>query len=175
MNHLDNTTLNLYLDDALDAEMRAHADAHLASCDSCQRELAALRALVPTFDAWREEPIPRDVSRIVVARIATRPVPAVSRWGAVVLSAQILFAVLMFMWALPLFVRVSSGVPLDSFPAWSWNPWAELGTLPNDFALPFPVLGMWTWTLVLVGVVAIWLVCNRLILTTLKSKQEARQ
>ena len=41
MSHLDNSTLNYYLDDALDAPARARVDAHFASCPTCASELAA--------------------------------------------------------------------------------------------------------------------------------------
>jgi hypothetical protein len=50
--HLDAERLGAYLDngqDGLRADMRAHADAHLASCAHCRaalRELAAMRALL---------------------------------------------------------------------------------------------------------------------------------
>ena len=51
MTHLDNSTLNYYLDGALDAPARARADAHLSSCPTCASEIAALRALTASFAA----------------------------------------------------------------------------------------------------------------------------
>ena len=176
MNHLDNTTFNLYLDDALDAKTRAHADAHLAACETCQRELAELRALVSTFEMWRDEPIPRDVSRVVVARLAERPLPAnVSRWGALVLGAQIIFATLLFVWALPLVLRVLSGVSFGALPTLSLSPLTNFAALFNDFALPFPQLGLWVWGLVVLGAGIAWLIGNRLIFSFLQNQQEAAQ
>lgn len=187
MNHLDNTTLNFYLDDALDAKARAHADAHLAACETCQRELAHLRALVSTFETWRNEPIPRDVSRVVVARIAERPLPAnVSRWGALVLGAQIIFATLLFVWALPLVLRVLNVLNLAPFPIFDSTSIGvfELGQLPtfdslrfNDFnfALPLPALGLEIWAALILGGAVVWFVSNRLLLQSLENTREVSQ
>ncbi len=171
MNHLDNTTLNFYLDDALDAKARTHADAHLASCESCQRELAQLRALGSTFETWRNEPIPRDVSRVVIARITERPLPVnVSRWGALVLGAQIILATLLFVWALPLVLRVLNVLNLAPFPTFDASRFNDL-----NFALPLPALGLGIWAALILGGAVVWFVSNRLLLQSLENTREVSQ
>ncbi len=174
MNHLDNNTLNLYLDEALDEKTRAEVDAHLASCEMCQRELSELHALVSTFDAWRNEPIPRDVSRVVVTRIAQRPAPLQrTRWAAVLLGAQAILAVLILMWALPIVLRAVNGLPFQVVPTFDFDfsaypfAWSNWLTLPS--------VALWIWAAVLGIGVIVWFVANRLLLHSLEQKQETSQ
>ena len=171
MNHLDNTTLNLYLDDALDAKTRAHADAHLAACEICQRELDELRALVSTFETWSNEPIPRDVSSVVVARIAQRPLPAnVSRWGGLVLGAQIILAALLFVWGLPVVLRVLNVLSLAPFPTFDASRFDDF-----NFALPLPAVGLGIWAALILGGAVVWFISNRLLLQSLENTREVSQ
>lgn len=170
MNHLDETTLNLYLDDALDANARAQADTHLAACDICQRELKSLRALTATFEAWRAEPIPRDVSAPVVARIATR-----SAWRArtsvAVLGVQTLIAAAVLLWVLPTFLR---SVNLPSYPLPVLDV-SRLGALNDVFALPLPPIALWVWILVICGGALVWFFINRLLFRSLAHTPEVSQ
>ncbi len=176
MKHLDTTTLNLYLDDALNANTRTSIDAHLAACELCQRELASLRALFASFDAWRAEPLPRDVSAQVMTRIAKRPSPAfVSRWGAMLLSAQVLCGGLILLWALPTVLRVASGLPLAPMPTFQFDPIANVAAMIEMYSLSIPSVALWVWVGVMIGIAVVWLIGNRLVFNSLQSKQEASQ
>jgi anti-sigma factor RsiW len=100
--HPDDETLNEYLDDALDAAIRAHVAAHLAACPHCAARLESLRALFTALEALPEEPLARDLSAGVLARLP-RPVeklavPPTMRW---VVAAQALAAVMLLAMVAP--------------------------------------------------------------------------
>lgn len=170
MTHLDHSTLNLYLDDALDAETRSHADAHLATCELCRRELAALRSLAASFDTWRPEPIPHDVTAPVMTRIAERAARR-AQWSVLVLGAQALTAVALLSWALPTFLSI---VPLPSYTVPVIDV-SGLTTLNDRFVLPLPPIGLWVWIPVVAGGAMLWFVCNRLIFRSLEDTSEVSQ
>lgn len=176
MNHLDNSTLNLYLDDALDAKMRGEVAAHLETCEVCQRELAATRSLFTLLETWRAEPIPRDVTAQVMTRIATRPIPAhVSRWGAVVLGVQVALAALILVWVLPTLLRLLNALTFQLVPSFDLDVFFGFSDLTIPFALPFPSVALWVWLAVLAGGVVLWFVGNRLLFYSLERTQEASQ
>jgi anti-sigma factor RsiW len=174
MKHLDSTTLNLYLDDALDAAARAQAAAHLATCEACRRELSALQSLIASFDAWRPEPIPHDISVAVVTQLATRPAPVmVSRWGAAVLGVQALFVSLVLLWLAPMALRMLNGLPFELVPTFDFSAVTNFADRVSAVALPFPSFAPMIWIAGLVGVAVVWLVSNRLLLRSLNKTQEA--
>ncbi|MCC7161207.1 MAG: zf-HC2 domain-containing protein [Anaerolineae bacterium] len=173
MNHLDNPTINLYLDDALDAVARARADAHLAVCPVCAGELASLRALTTSFDAWQTEPIPHDLSVRVMQRVAQRPAPVnVSRWGAFLLAAQTLVAVGLFIWLLPILTRLLAQLTNISLPSVALNPFPDVSVWIGPLGVALPSFDIWVWGLVLGGGAVVWLVVNRLILSSLNRPLE---
>lgn len=67
--HPSDEALNEYLDNALDAPARANVDAHLAGCSQCTAQLAMWRALFSELDTLTEEPLARDLSAGVLARL----------------------------------------------------------------------------------------------------------
>jgi hypothetical protein len=176
MKHLDQTTLNLYLDDMLAPAVRASADSHLAECETCRAELQALTELGAVFDAWRTEPIPHDVSHQVMQEIAKRPAPAwVSRWGAVVLGAQAVLAVLLVLWLLPNLSRLSNVMPALPLPAFEPNLITIFGAWLDTLPVLVPSYGLWIWGTVILGGAVIWLVVNRLVFRSLDSTKETTQ
>ena len=175
MKHLDPTTLNLYLDDALDAGARARADAHLATCAECSKELAAFRALTATFDTWRAEPIPHDISATVMTRLATRPAPTVSRWGALVLGVQVVLVGFLLTWFVPVALRVLNGLPFDLTPTLNFSALTNVIDNVSALSLPFPTVAPGILIAALLGVAVIWLIGNRLLLQSFNITQETSQ
>ncbi|MBI4674039.1 MAG: zf-HC2 domain-containing protein [Chloroflexi bacterium] len=176
--HLDTRTLNLYLDDALDAALRADADAHLAECAACRAELEQLREVFAVFETWRNEPIPRDVSVAVMARVRGRPAPFLrAQWGIVALAVQAALAALLIAWGMPLVLRSVTGLPIPALgaPAFDWSGLQFAMPFEVNIALPLPAVSSWVWALVLLGAGIFWLVGNRLVLYTLQRKTEASQ
>ena len=69
MNHVDEFTLNEYLDEALPDRERLDVEAHLAVCAACQAELAELQQLFLTLTAVSEAPFTVDMSAAVKTQI----------------------------------------------------------------------------------------------------------
>lgn len=71
MTHIAEATLHDYLDGTADAAARAVVDGHLAACERCRAELAALRRLGRELEALpREIPPSHDLRAGIHARIA---------------------------------------------------------------------------------------------------------
>jgi anti-sigma factor RsiW len=67
--HLDDATLNEYLDATLAPPGRAEVAAHLEACAGCQQRLAELRALFAALDSLPDAPLEHDLSRKVAAAL----------------------------------------------------------------------------------------------------------
>lgn len=74
--HLDEITLNEWLDDALPALEHTAAAAHLAACPHCAGRLAELRAVLARLDSLPEAPLARDLAPAVLSRLPARPAPS---------------------------------------------------------------------------------------------------
>ncbi|PIE80513.1 MAG: hypothetical protein CSA11_07890 [Chloroflexi bacterium] len=178
MAHLDELTLNAYLDDELPASHRAEAEAHLADCPACQAELAALQQLFFALDSAAEAPFTVDVSAAVAQQIAAesanRKQFSVSS-GLVLVSELVAAGVLLFL----LWPTIQEW--LGWIHGWqtqlAWNitwpdpiSWAELheqlsAIIQSIPSLPAIDLATMQW-FVLIGVaLIIWLAGNRLIFT----------
>lgn len=68
--------LSAYLDDMLDADERAHLEAHLADCGTCQRQLAELRQVRALLRALPQPALPRSFLLPVEGGEAASPAPA---------------------------------------------------------------------------------------------------
>jgi hypothetical protein len=91
MNHLSPDLLNLYLDDELNPVTRGNAEAHLATCLDCRRELRALRDVFTQLAALPDRAPPVDLAGRVLAQLG----PQSRRWRlapAAVLAVQVAFA-----------------------------------------------------------------------------------
>jgi anti-sigma factor RsiW len=66
--HLNEQTLNMYLDGELSAGERKRAQTHLAACDACRVELSALQGLFAALDALAPAPSP-DLAPGVLAHL----------------------------------------------------------------------------------------------------------
>lgn len=176
--HLDVPTLNLYLDDALETHARVNADAHLRQCAMCRAELEQLRGVLDAFQVWRSEPIPRDITPAVMARVSQRPAPHPrARWGIAILAAQMALAALLLAWALPLVVDSLTRLtmPALSVPAFEWNEIFFAVDLAANVKLLLPSVAIWVWAVVLIGSIVFWVVGNRLALSILNGNPEASQ
>ena len=198
MNHLTIETLDLFLDQALDAPARAAAEAHLATCEVCQAELNTLRDLFATLAALPPEPLPVDLTEPVLQRIARAPAPvqrqarsAVPPYAVAALAAQVVLAGLLLAWPGSALMRLATTAlaalpqlrPPDPSALFSWlDRWpSTLGAIvprlaPAEDTL-LASLSPAQWAVVLVVVGLIWLLGNRWIiagsLEPHNTKQEA--
>ncbi len=178
--HLSLTTLNLYLDQALDAETRAAVEAHLAVCVQCKREFDALRGVFTALDALPAERIPVDIAPRVLAQIHATPLR--SPLAKVVLAAQFAFAALLGIWLAPLLAGQSLSVPPPNFAAAlnvltglntsyvEINPWLDSLASTGELFSRSPLGGIsileWLGVIVVLGL--IWLAGNRWLLANIK-------
>lgn len=101
MNHLDDATLNEYLDDVLDAPARAATQAHLDGCPACAARLESLRTLFTTLDALPEAPLARDLSAEVLRQLPRRAAPGLRPAWRWVFAAEALLALVLLAIAAP--------------------------------------------------------------------------
>ena len=109
MMHLDEVTLNEYLDAALAPEQRSAVEAHLAQCPDCTTRLNGLRALFAELETWPETSLRRDLSPAVISalhrRLPQSPVAAPALRA--VFAAQALIALVLLGLALPTIMRAT--------------------------------------------------------------------
>ena len=175
MNHLPPEVFDLYLDDRLDPAERAAVEAHLAACSDCQRELNALRALAARLDALPIEPMPVDLTTLVLRRIAPAPRPWLHRAGAALLIAEAIAVAALAFWfgALSTLSITAIGEPSTLDPSnllVTWLGLLAVDPLPmlDDLLGAAPVASLLPTTSdsapLLVVAAAIWLLGNRLLL-----------
>jgi hypothetical protein len=190
MNHLDEITLNEYLDHALDKSECDAADLHLQTCHSCRAKLSELQAVFEELDALPEVQLEHDLAPTILARLSQKmPVRVWTR----AFAAQVGVAIGLMFWlalqAIP-FVRV----PQVDFPGLPTIEMEALVTrfltlqLPTfdfqfptlsyqipafDFQIPRLALEISTTQLIAlsVSVLLLWVVGN---VVLLRSRQEAR-
>ena len=69
MNHLDDFTLNEYLDQALDESMRAEAKMHLQICTACHAKLEQLQMLFTELGDIPEIQLEHDLTSAILERL----------------------------------------------------------------------------------------------------------
>ncbi len=69
--HIDGTEISAFLDGALGAADRARADAHLAACASCRRELESLRHMKLVLSSAPRKNMPAELALALQARFVT--------------------------------------------------------------------------------------------------------
>jgi anti-sigma factor RsiW len=135
MSHLDEFTLNAYLDAVLDPRAAAEATAHLAACPNCAARLGRLQQTMTEVAALPDLPLARDLSRGVVAALQARPRADLDPRARVVFGLQFLAAA----------AALAAAIPL------------ALALLPDSAALLTPVDWAAPAAEILNGIVAQWL------------------
>jgi len=108
MHHIDDSTINEYLDFALSATRRAEVEAHLATCPACATRLTALRALFASIAALPDSPLERDLSPAILNAIKRVPTsqPALAPAIRLVFAAQAILALIALAIAIPFAITV---------------------------------------------------------------------
>ena len=78
--HLDDSTLNEYLDGRLEAEPARQVRQHVRVCQDCRRRRDQLQSLTASLAVLAETPLRRDLVRPVLARLGPKPTPAFLGW-----------------------------------------------------------------------------------------------
>jgi anti-sigma factor RsiW len=66
MNHLTETQINEYLDNALSTSEQRFIDRHLSGCTDCRSRMEALQSLFQTLDALPDGSLNRDLTPLVL-------------------------------------------------------------------------------------------------------------
>jgi len=97
MNHLDDFTLNEYLDHTPDKSTRAEVDTHLHACATCRTRLEEFQMLFAELEYLPEAHLEHDLAPAVLARLP-RKAPGISwRWTRA-FAAQLGVAVGFLFW-----------------------------------------------------------------------------
>jgi anti-sigma factor RsiW len=133
MTHLTEEQLNLYLDNALSPAEHAGVEAHLAECETCQAELAALQTLFTALNTLQPEALATDLTPMVLENIAAERQRIVRRrLGWLVPGLQGLAIILLLLFGCPVlfgrYVELIQRVPTASLYAMWTNTQAQ-GTI----------------------------------------------
>ena len=97
MNHLDDFTLNEYLDHALDESARAEAEMHLRTCPACRTQLEELQMLFAELEDLPEAHLEHDLAPAVLAHLPRRNIVNLQKWTRA-FAAQLGVAVGFMFW-----------------------------------------------------------------------------
>ena len=173
MTHITEYTLNEYLDDELDAAERTAVESHLAQCANCRETLDDLRLLFTSLEMVRDQPLAVDLGSRVVSQLT--PEPGWKWWsvGLVILQAIVAAVMFYFLWpSLRSLLLLGNQAAQAAWLAYQPEPihfgerltiWgtAVIAQGPPSFT---PVMGQW---LIILGLaLLLWLVGNKLLLTT---------
>ncbi|HEY2979882.1 MAG TPA: zf-HC2 domain-containing protein [Anaerolineales bacterium] len=124
--HLSDEQLNEYLDQALTAEARAAAVAHLAACADCSARLTALQGLFAAIESLPEQALSRDLGGSVVHALRhsfqSQRGEGLPRWIRLTAGLQAALAVIVLVSAAPILQEVISPI----LTAYKWPSLAEL-------------------------------------------------
>lgn len=180
--HLNEETLNEYLDGALETVERAAAEAHLAACPQCSARLVELQTLFATLEALPAEPLTRDLSASVEAAL-TSPAPVrLSLPVRAVLLLQVLIAIIVLTLSAPILLanlppfnltQLAPTFTLD----WAslFEPlaqlWAQSQTFVRAATSPLTEISLWMWGAALGSLAVLWLVGNGAVLGLITSSR----
>ncbi len=93
--HLDEWSLQEYLDDVLADDDRESLEAHLVECDDCAEKFASLKYLYSEMERLPDEPLAHDLSTRVIRSLTLKEgrKPYLHR----ILAAQLAAAIIMFL------------------------------------------------------------------------------
>ncbi|MFP4344633.1 MAG: anti-sigma factor family protein [Anaerolineales bacterium] len=162
--HLDEMTINLFLDGMLEPEVQESVEVHLQSCAACREEVTRWEATFLALDALALEP-------------ASVPAPSSARiplWPWIALQGAAALALLVWAWprlidlwttvrawSAPLFAAfvgelVTGVTDLRSFLTWDLQRWFDMWRGWRPPALP----GGFLWFGVLGLLFIVWLITN---------------
>ena len=168
--------LNRYLDGEMDAEETGAFEEHLAGCPACRHELAEMRALFAALGGLADAPPDAAFAGDVMAGLPRRRMPAAARQ---LVALQAVASVVLLALAYPtlaagyewvgtwfapgrlgmLFEEMAAALADAWQQALSGLPAVEI-TRPRGLGLAWPQA-----TLLALALLAIWAVCNRLLLS----------
>ena len=98
MNHLDDFTLNEYLDFALDESARAEAATHLQACADCRARLEELQMLFTELEDLPEAHLEHDLTPGILVRLPRKEPARTTRTWTRAFAAQLGVVIGFFFW-----------------------------------------------------------------------------
>jgi predicted anti-sigma-YlaC factor YlaD len=167
-----------YLDDGLSLAERARFEEHLATCPSCQQELAGARSLFAALEGLQPVQEPAGFREGVLAGLPRRTPLRLGRW---ILAGQMVMTMALLALAYPLLATWYAQIGGWLAPGWLSHLFADAAARGRDawawLLLTFTVsidltwpkgLGL-TWpqaALLAVALAGLWWLGNRLLLAT---------
>lgn len=190
MKHLDDFLLNQYLDLELSAEELSRVEIHLNECPPCSARLEELQSISSVLKAYQEEPLPQDLTPLILRRLPERRSQAAFRLLLVAqagISVGLIVLVLTtldqsrnfskriegFLSNGPVFILPANPIPWPAATQamkWLWDGFLSLpGSLARlnhliNLGILFPVRGL---DLLLIGLVVsvLWILGNTALLS----------
>lgn len=172
--HIDEWVFYEYLDEVLDAAAAQSVATHLASCPSCQEQLARQKRLFATLGSLPEAPLTIDLTPKVMGRLRPQPKPFLPGWWRWVLLGEGIAAAALLLLLLPTIRPLIGGVSF-TFPAAEISNqllrfWVEMGSVLTltwpasslNSAVPFII-----WAVILGLGILVGLIGNSLLLPPL--------
>lgn len=101
MNHIDESLLNEYLDEALPEDQSRAISAHLANCQTCMHALNELKLVFSALDEVADIPLTTDLTPEVMAKLGQRHTSMSTRLRlAVVVQAVATLTMVIWLWPL---------------------------------------------------------------------------
>ena len=174
--HVTDMQLNEYLDNETGFEERAQIESHLSSCNECAARLTALQALFAEIESLPELELYKPLAA-PFTRPSSLPVPQLPRWLTLTATLQAACALVAIIFAAP-FVRqlISPYFSIVQMPSFAeiflqlqsqWMSGLDVLSqlqMPAVPEIPVVELSSLVMVLTLVGVFALWLVGNGILL-----------
>jgi anti-sigma factor RsiW len=183
--HLDDDTLNEYLDSALDPARRTEVETHLAACADCAVKLENLRALFAAIESVPDVPLERDLSSAVITALrgsGLHPRPMLR----LIFAAQALAALILLGLAAPIALQA---LPINQTPQITQQAFAAIAHTLAEWSaslalarqtltdaasaldgLPLPSLSLLAMGIGGLAVTLMWIVANSLLITQLNRR-----
>lgn len=178
--HLDEWSLQEYLDDVLTDDSRKRLDVHLAECDDCAAKFARLKHLYSEMERLPDEPLAHDLSvriirsltlkegrksylhRVLAAQLAAAIIVLLAIWPRISLEFGSKFSLVQLLEPLRIFADLyTQGILLvKEFLNWIYASLTATLSMPT---IDWPITGL-PLALAVGAMILLWLLGNGLLL-----------
>jgi len=179
-NHLDEWSLQEYLDDVLAEDSRERLEVHLVECDDCATKFASLKHLYSEMERLPDEPLAHDLSarvirsltlkedrkphlhRVLAAQLAAAIIVLLAIWPRISLELGGRYSLVQLLEPLRKFAELSTqGILLvREFLNWIYASWTTTLSMPT---IDWPITGL-SLALAVGAMTLLWLLGNGLLL-----------
>lgn len=178
--HLDDWSLQEYLDDVLADDGRERLEVHLAECDDCAVKFASLKYLYSEMERLPDELLAHDLSarvirslsqkedrkptlqQVLAAQLAAAIIVLLASWPRITLEIGSMYSLVQLLEPLRKFADLSAlGIlPVREFLNWIQAQWIATFSMP---AIDWPITGL-PLALAVGAMILLWLLGNGFLL-----------